>query len=202
MGENDGGGGAYLFATCRGHLTIDRASLSRPSTVPTRTRDPCNISWELITFFRYICFVLYQIVFACLASFLFGRLWLHRLFPRIAIVFSLVPSYQLIVYQMILGPKPVGKELMQALKRKTRVPLYLGMMHHAGQHASWDTFQKQFASNHAWGRTETEWWLWADRFRSGYFRRRVTRRLFVLSAAEKKIMAMRGCVRVCGGSSQ
>ena len=37
-----------------GHLTIDHASLSRRSTVPTPNRDTSNI-WALITFFpRYI----------------------------------------------------------------------------------------------------------------------------------------------------
>ena len=32
-------GGAYSFVACLSHLTIDPASLSRPSTVPTPNRD-------------------------------------------------------------------------------------------------------------------------------------------------------------------
>ena len=41
MGVGDGDG--YSFLACRGHLTIDHASLSRRSTVPTPDRDTCNI---------------------------------------------------------------------------------------------------------------------------------------------------------------
>ena len=40
--------GAYSFVACLSHLTIDHASLSRRSTVPTPSRDTSNI-WELIT---------------------------------------------------------------------------------------------------------------------------------------------------------
>ena len=47
------GGGTCSFAACLGHLTIDHASLSRPSTVPTPTRDTSNI-WALITILPYI----------------------------------------------------------------------------------------------------------------------------------------------------
>ena len=43
------GGGAYSFVACLSHSTIDHASLSRRSTVPTPNRDT-NI-WALITFF-------------------------------------------------------------------------------------------------------------------------------------------------------
>ena len=41
-----GGGGTY-FVGCLSHLTIDHASLSRHSTVPTPKRDTSNI-WALI----------------------------------------------------------------------------------------------------------------------------------------------------------
>ena len=47
------GGGAYSFVACLSHLTIDHASLSRRSTVPTPNRDTSNI-WALITLFPYI----------------------------------------------------------------------------------------------------------------------------------------------------
>ena len=43
-GEGAGaGGGAYSFVACLSHLTIDNASLSRRSTVPTPDRDTSNI---------------------------------------------------------------------------------------------------------------------------------------------------------------
>ena len=45
-----GGGKAYSFAACPSHLTLDHASLSRRSTVPTPNRDTFNI-WALITLF-------------------------------------------------------------------------------------------------------------------------------------------------------
>ena len=41
-------GGAYSFAACLSNLTIDHASLSSRSTVPTPNRDTSNI-WALIT---------------------------------------------------------------------------------------------------------------------------------------------------------
>ena len=41
-----GGGRAYLFVACLSRLTIDHASLSRRSTVPTPNRDTSNI-WAL-----------------------------------------------------------------------------------------------------------------------------------------------------------
>ena len=47
------GGGAYSFVACLGHLTIDHASLSRRSTVPTPNRDTSNI-WALVALLPYI----------------------------------------------------------------------------------------------------------------------------------------------------
>ena len=47
-----GAGGGYSFVACLGHLTIDHASLSRGSTVPTPNRDTSNI-WALITLLSY-----------------------------------------------------------------------------------------------------------------------------------------------------
>ena len=41
-------GGAYSLVACLSHLTIDHASLSRRSTVPTPNRSTSNI-WALIT---------------------------------------------------------------------------------------------------------------------------------------------------------
>ena len=55
------GGGAYSFVACLvSHLTIDHASLSRRSTVPTPNRDTSNV-WALSTFIPYVpllCFCL------------------------------------------------------------------------------------------------------------------------------------------------
>ena len=51
--EGGGGGRAYSFVACLNHLTIDHASLSRRSTVPTPDRDTSNI-WALIKLFPYI----------------------------------------------------------------------------------------------------------------------------------------------------
>ena len=48
----EGGGGAYSFVACLSNLTIDHASLSRRSTVPTPNRDTSNI-WALITRLPY-----------------------------------------------------------------------------------------------------------------------------------------------------
>ena len=48
-----GGEGAYSFVACLRHLTIDRASLSRRSTVPTPIRDTSNI-WAPMTLLPYI----------------------------------------------------------------------------------------------------------------------------------------------------
>ena len=47
------GGEAYSFVACLSHLTIDHASLSRRSTVPTHNRDTSNF-WALITLFPCI----------------------------------------------------------------------------------------------------------------------------------------------------
>ena len=46
-------GAAYSFVACLSHLTIDHASLSRRSTVPTPNRDTSNI-WALITLHPHI----------------------------------------------------------------------------------------------------------------------------------------------------
>ena len=46
-------GGAYSFVAGLSHLTIDHASLSRRSTVPTPSRDTSNIR-ALVTFIPYI----------------------------------------------------------------------------------------------------------------------------------------------------
>ena len=47
-----GEGGAYSFAACLSHLTIDHASLLRRSTVATPKRDTSNV-WALVTLFPY-----------------------------------------------------------------------------------------------------------------------------------------------------
>ena len=53
LGRVGGGGGGYSFFACLSHLTIDHASLSRRSTVPTPNRDTSNV-WALITLLPYI----------------------------------------------------------------------------------------------------------------------------------------------------
>ena len=50
--DRGGWGGAYSFVACLSHLTIDHASLSRRSTVPTPNRDTSNI-WALMTLLPY-----------------------------------------------------------------------------------------------------------------------------------------------------
>ena len=86
-GTGTGGGAAYSFVACLSHLTIDHASLSRRSTVPTPTpnRDTSNI-WALITLLPCITYKLcaYPI------PVLFRRLRPPSISPRIAIVFSLL----------------------------------------------------------------------------------------------------------------
>ena len=52
-GGGGGTGGAYSFVACLSRLTIDHASLSRRSTVPTPNRDTTSV-WALITLFPYI----------------------------------------------------------------------------------------------------------------------------------------------------
>ena len=47
-----GGGMGYSFVACLSHLTVDHASLSRQSTVPTPNRDTSNI-WALVTLFPH-----------------------------------------------------------------------------------------------------------------------------------------------------
>ena len=47
------GGGGYSFVACLSYLTIDHASLSRWSTVPTPSRHT-SIIWALITLFPYM----------------------------------------------------------------------------------------------------------------------------------------------------
>ena len=51
--ETEGGRGGVLIFSCFIHLTIDHASLSRRSTVPTPDGDTSNI-WALITLLPYI----------------------------------------------------------------------------------------------------------------------------------------------------
>ena len=53
--RTDGGGGRTRLLLTLSHLTLDHASLSRRSTVPTPNRDTANI-WALITFFS-ICYI-------------------------------------------------------------------------------------------------------------------------------------------------
>ena len=48
-----GGRGGYSFVACLSYLTIDHASLSRRSTVPTPNRDTSNI-WTLSTVLPYM----------------------------------------------------------------------------------------------------------------------------------------------------
>ena len=52
FGQGPGRGG-YLFYACLSHVTIDHASLSRLSTVPTPNRGTSNI-WALIMLFPII----------------------------------------------------------------------------------------------------------------------------------------------------
>ena len=52
QGRN-GGGWAYSFVVRPSHLTVDHASISRRSIVPTPDRDTFNV-WALITLFLYI----------------------------------------------------------------------------------------------------------------------------------------------------
>ena len=49
LGGERRGEGAYSFVACLSHLTVDHASLSRRSTVPTPDRDTSNV-WVLNTF--------------------------------------------------------------------------------------------------------------------------------------------------------
>ena len=86
--ESGGGGGAYSFVACLSHLTIDHASLSIRSTVPTPNRDTSNM-WTFTTFLPYtryyietVCFILSPSCFAVCG----------HLSPRIAIVYSLLSS--------------------------------------------------------------------------------------------------------------
>ena len=65
-----GTGGAYSFAACLSHLTVDHASLSGRSTVPTPSGDISSI-WALITFFR----ILQSKLFDDFIPFLFRHLW-------------------------------------------------------------------------------------------------------------------------------
>ena len=81
-----GGGAAYSFVACLRHLTIDHASLSRRSTVPTPNKDTSSF-WALITLLRYVS---YQ-VFA---------------YP-IPVLFSLITLLQYVSYQVFAYPIPV-----------------------------------------------------------------------------------------------
>ena len=72
-----GGGDAYSFVACPSRLTIDYASLSRRSTVPTPTTvEAPPTFWTLVGLFPY--FEVYHIEtfrYNSLIPFLFGRLW-------------------------------------------------------------------------------------------------------------------------------
>ena len=73
------------LVVCLSHLTIDHASLSRRSTVPTLNRDTSNI-WALVTILPYTT----QKLFAYPVPVLFRRLRSPSISRRIAIVFSLL----------------------------------------------------------------------------------------------------------------
>ncbi|CAN0488655.1 unnamed protein product, partial [Laminaria digitata] len=70
-----GGGGRTHLLLALSRLIIDRAPLSRRSTVPTPNRDTSNI-WVLVAFSPP--HVLLKTVFAFLIPFLFRRLWYQR----------------------------------------------------------------------------------------------------------------------------
>ena len=90
-----GGGRAYSFVACLSRLTIDHASFSRRSTVPTSNRDTSNI-WALITFFPY-----YYIFFvvACFIPSLFRRLWPPSISQEsdrfLATIYNSVPNFSI-----------------------------------------------------------------------------------------------------------
>ena len=62
-------GGMYSFVDCLSHLTIDHASLSRRSTVPTPNADTSSI-WALSTFVYYPIYLNINIAYRI--PFLFG----------------------------------------------------------------------------------------------------------------------------------
>ena len=80
-----GGGGILICCFCLSHLTIDHASLSRRSTVPSPNRDTCNI-WALITFCSYFTYV----ETLCLSYPLPVSPSVATICPGIATVFSLL----------------------------------------------------------------------------------------------------------------
>ena len=77
------GVGAYSFVDCLDRLTIDHASLSKRSTVPTANRNNSNI-WALSKFLTHVTFFFF--FFALFPSSL--AVCGHRLSPSIAVVFS------------------------------------------------------------------------------------------------------------------
>ena len=93
-----GGGGergrrTYSFVACLSHLAIDRASLSKRSTVLTLIKDTSD-SRALNTLFPYITYV--YICIANLIPYLLRRLWPPSIYQVsskiIVIVFSLLSS--------------------------------------------------------------------------------------------------------------
>ena len=81
------GGAGYSFVACPSHLTIDHASLSRRSTLPSPNRDTSNI-WALITLIPHI---LHRNCVLILSPSRFAVCG-HHISPRIAIVFSLLSN--------------------------------------------------------------------------------------------------------------
>ena len=78
------GEGGYSFVACLSHLTIDHASFSRRSTVPTPNIDTSNIMlFPYITYCRNFLPILSPSRLAACG---------HRPSPRIAIIFSLLSS--------------------------------------------------------------------------------------------------------------
>ena len=76
-------GVTYSFVACLSHLTIDHASLSRRSTVPTPDRHLQHLGAHFHILHRNFSLILSPSCFIVCG---------HHLFPRIAIVFSLLSS--------------------------------------------------------------------------------------------------------------
>ena len=84
-------GGVLICCLPLSHLAIDRAPLSRRSSVPTPNRDAFNISVLIMFCCPYITWIFFLLLsyplpvwpFFCNA---------HHLYPRIAIVFSLLST--------------------------------------------------------------------------------------------------------------
>ena len=86
----DRGEAGYSFVACLSPSTIDHASLSRRSTVPTPNEDASNI-WALTAFFQYITLKKKK---KKITPFLFSP-FVTTIYNTIAIVFS---SSSVIVY--------------------------------------------------------------------------------------------------------